>query len=230
MMKGSWSVPIGIVAAVWGLFMTVVLCLPQSSSTAVSSINYSPIALGGVLLYAGMYWHLSAKFWFKGMGIKSSASSAALFDGGDCSNGSIETSTNANYVNTGIAEEDEDIANAASECGGVEHTVVDFRNISRSSPCSKILHTTSHTTSNTNSVDLGRRTGTASAAAIRGHDIAPPLLAPLQSPIREPTVLSLRVPTSRQQGCCEIQMLLLLLINFVNNMMKVTTMMRMMMT
>jgi hypothetical protein len=46
--------------------MIIVLCLPQDAPITINNMNYSPIALGIVLLGALFSWVVSARFWFKG--------------------------------------------------------------------------------------------------------------------------------------------------------------------
>jgi hypothetical protein len=46
--------------------MIIVLCLPQDAPITINNMNYSPIALGIVLLGAFFSWVVSARFWFKG--------------------------------------------------------------------------------------------------------------------------------------------------------------------
>lgn len=46
--------------------MVVVLCLPNTYPITIANLNYSPVVLGIVLIYALTSWFLSAKVWFKG--------------------------------------------------------------------------------------------------------------------------------------------------------------------
>ena len=46
--------------------MVVILCLPQAYPPTIANINYSPIALGAVLVYALVVWWFSAQYWYKG--------------------------------------------------------------------------------------------------------------------------------------------------------------------
>lgn len=62
---GSWSHIVGAIAVLWGIFMIVVLCLPEESPVTAANLNYSPICLGAIILYAQISWHLSANKWFK---------------------------------------------------------------------------------------------------------------------------------------------------------------------
>lgn len=74
---GIWSVPIGVISVLWGAFMTILLCLPQSSPQTSQNINYSPIALGCVLTYAWGLWLASARHWFKGAAVNQDLIEAA---------------------------------------------------------------------------------------------------------------------------------------------------------
>jgi amino acid transporter len=63
---GAWSRPIGIVAVVWVAFITILFVLPPASPITPATFNYSIVAVGVVVLFAGGYWLLSARNWFKG--------------------------------------------------------------------------------------------------------------------------------------------------------------------
>ncbi|MEU0878412.1 amino acid permease [Lentzea sp. NPDC005914] len=63
---GKWSRPIGVVAVVWVVFITVLFMLPQASPVTAKTFNYTPIAVLVVLGFAGIWWLVSARKWFKG--------------------------------------------------------------------------------------------------------------------------------------------------------------------
>lgn len=63
---GKYSVPMGIISVTWASFMIITLCLPQDAPITINNMNYSPIALGIVLISAFFSWMVSAKYWFKG--------------------------------------------------------------------------------------------------------------------------------------------------------------------
>ena len=63
---GKYSVPMGRISSVWAVFMVIVLCLAQDSPVDINNMNYSPVALGIVLLGAYCSWMVSARFWFRG--------------------------------------------------------------------------------------------------------------------------------------------------------------------
>ncbi|MDQ1627244.1 MAG: hypothetical protein QOI54_988 [Actinomycetota bacterium] len=63
---GRWSRPIGWTAVTWVGFITVLFMLPQYYPVTRTTFNYAPIAVGVVLLFAGVWWLLSARRWFTG--------------------------------------------------------------------------------------------------------------------------------------------------------------------
>jgi len=63
---GRWSRPIGIVAVVWVVFITILFMLPQASPVTAKNFNYTPIAVLVVLGFAGIWWLVSARKWFTG--------------------------------------------------------------------------------------------------------------------------------------------------------------------
>ncbi|MEO6090572.1 MAG: amino acid permease [Umezawaea sp.] len=63
---GRWSKPIGVVAVIWVVFITVLFMLPQASPVTAKTFNYTPIAVLVVLGFAGIWWLVSARKWFTG--------------------------------------------------------------------------------------------------------------------------------------------------------------------
>ncbi|HEY3004398.1 MAG TPA: amino acid permease, partial [Kribbellaceae bacterium] len=63
---GRWSRPIGTIAVVWVAFITVLFMLPQVSPVSRTTFNYTPVAVLAVIGFAGIYWLVSARHWFKG--------------------------------------------------------------------------------------------------------------------------------------------------------------------
>ena len=63
---GRHSLVVHTVAFLWGVLMIIVLCLPSVYPVAISNLNYSPLALGAILIYALTSWHMGAKRWFRG--------------------------------------------------------------------------------------------------------------------------------------------------------------------
>jgi amino acid transporter len=61
---GRWSRPIGVLAVLWVVLITVLFMLPQSSPVTAKTFNYAPVAVLAVLLFAASWWLLSARRWF----------------------------------------------------------------------------------------------------------------------------------------------------------------------
>jgi len=64
---GRWAVPCGAIAVGWSFLMLVLVCLPQETPIDGSTLNYSPVMLGVMLVGAWAAWILSARKWFKGI-------------------------------------------------------------------------------------------------------------------------------------------------------------------
>lgn len=60
------SLFIGWIAVLWVITITVLFCLPVRYPVDVQSLNYTPVAVGGVFVLTISYWVLSARKWFKG--------------------------------------------------------------------------------------------------------------------------------------------------------------------
>jgi amino acid transporter len=68
---GKWSPLVGTIAVVWVVFICIMLMMPQYSPgglgiTFWNAFNFAPIAVLVVIGFAGIYWLLSARKWFKG--------------------------------------------------------------------------------------------------------------------------------------------------------------------
>ncbi len=70
---GRWYRPIGVIACLWVVFISVLFILPTvpggipwNSGFTWLDVNYAIIAVGGTLLLVGGWWVLSARKWFKG--------------------------------------------------------------------------------------------------------------------------------------------------------------------
>jgi amino acid permease (GABA permease) len=63
---GRWSAVIGWVGIVWVGIITVLFVLPTASPITWHNFNYTIVAVGVVLLYAGIFWLVSARKWFTG--------------------------------------------------------------------------------------------------------------------------------------------------------------------
>ncbi|KAF9909379.1 hypothetical protein EC991_008764 [Linnemannia zychae] len=64
---GGWSKPIGWVACIWTAFIFIIFNLPQSWPVVdMEFFNYTPAAVGFLLVFTTASWFLSARHWFKG--------------------------------------------------------------------------------------------------------------------------------------------------------------------
>ncbi|MGO8959266.1 MAG: amino acid permease [Streptosporangiaceae bacterium] len=69
--RGPWhlgrrSYVIGWIAVTWVVFITILFMLPQFGPIGWKTFNYAPIAVVAVIGFAGIYWLVSARKWFKG--------------------------------------------------------------------------------------------------------------------------------------------------------------------
>jgi len=63
---GRASRPVALIAVLWILFITVIFCLPELNPVNSQTLNYTPVAVGIVALWAFGSWFLWAKRWFTG--------------------------------------------------------------------------------------------------------------------------------------------------------------------
>ncbi len=63
---GAWSKPIGWIAVIWVVIISVLFMLPTSTPITLQGFNYAPVTVLGVLLIVTIWWLVSARFWFKG--------------------------------------------------------------------------------------------------------------------------------------------------------------------
>lgn len=61
---GRWSRPVGVIAVLWVVVITVLFMLPQVSPVSLETFNYAPVAVGVVLVFSGTWWLVSARKWF----------------------------------------------------------------------------------------------------------------------------------------------------------------------
>jgi amino acid permease (GABA permease) len=63
---GRWSPVIGWMGVIWVGIIAVLFVLPTASPITWHNFNYTIVAVGAVVLYAGVFWLVSARKWFKG--------------------------------------------------------------------------------------------------------------------------------------------------------------------
>jgi amino acid transporter len=83
--KGPWNLGnkgglIGTIATIWVVFIAILFLLPQVSPIRADTFNYAPIAVIVVLLFAGGWYQLSAKNWFKGPKVQGTAAELAAIE------------------------------------------------------------------------------------------------------------------------------------------------------
>ncbi|MBE3033028.1 MAG: amino acid permease [Actinobacteria bacterium] len=75
---GRYGPVVGWIAIIWVIFIVIVLMLPQfSPGTTLTTINFAPVAVLVVLGFAGLWYAVSARKWFKGPKIQGSAEELA---------------------------------------------------------------------------------------------------------------------------------------------------------
>jgi amino acid transporter len=77
---GARSRLVGTVATIWVVFIAVLFMLPQATPIRVDTFNYAPLAVAVVLLFAGGWWILSARNWFKGPKVQGSTEELAAIE------------------------------------------------------------------------------------------------------------------------------------------------------
>jgi amino acid permease (GABA permease) len=63
---GRWSYVVGWTAVAWVVFIFFLFMLPAAGPINLTTFNYASIAVAVVIGYAGIYWLVSARKWFKG--------------------------------------------------------------------------------------------------------------------------------------------------------------------
>ena len=78
---GRWSTLVGVIATVWVGFITILFMLPAAFPPNLqTNFNYAPVAVLVVLLFAGGWWFLGARKWFKGPRVQGSAEELAAIE------------------------------------------------------------------------------------------------------------------------------------------------------
>ncbi len=71
---------IGWISIVWVVFICIIFLLPTYAPVTAKTFNYTPIAVGAVIGFAGIYWAVSARKWFKGPKVQGSAEELAAIE------------------------------------------------------------------------------------------------------------------------------------------------------
>jgi len=77
----QWRYLVGWIAVIWIVFISILFVLPQAApGNNLATFNFAPVAVLAVLIYAGGYWFLSARNWFKGPKVQGSADELAKIE------------------------------------------------------------------------------------------------------------------------------------------------------
>jgi len=90
---GAWSRPIGWIAVIWVVFISVLFMLPAATPITASNFNYTPVVVLGVIALVTIWWLVSARHWFKG----------PIVQGSEAELGAIERSVGETVVVEGAA-------------------------------------------------------------------------------------------------------------------------------
>lgn len=77
---GKWGPVFGWIAIVWVVFICILFMLPQFSPVTRTTFNYTPVAVIAVLGFAGIWYAVSARKWFKGPKIQGTAEELAAIE------------------------------------------------------------------------------------------------------------------------------------------------------
>jgi uncharacterized BrkB/YihY/UPF0761 family membrane protein len=77
---GRWSRPVGTVAVIWVIFITILFMLPTVNPITLSNFNYTIVAVVAVLGFAAIYWAVSARKWFTGPRVQGTAEELAAIE------------------------------------------------------------------------------------------------------------------------------------------------------
>src|ERR1700674_3569678 len=78
---GQWSGIVGWIAVIWIVLISILFVLPQAApGNTLATFNFAPVAVLAVIVYAGGYWFLSAKNWFKGPKVQGSTDELAKIE------------------------------------------------------------------------------------------------------------------------------------------------------
>lgn len=63
---GRYGVIVGWVAVLWVVTISILFSLPVSYPITIETLNYTPAAVGCLLILVISYWVVSGRHWFKG--------------------------------------------------------------------------------------------------------------------------------------------------------------------
>jgi hypothetical protein len=71
---------VGWIAVAWVVFIAVLFMLPQYAPITIDTFNYAPVAVLVVIGFAGVWWMVSARKWFKGPKVQGTAEELAAIE------------------------------------------------------------------------------------------------------------------------------------------------------
>jgi archaellum biogenesis protein FlaJ (TadC family) len=77
---GKWGPLFGWVAIVWVVIICILFMLPATSPINADDFNYTPFAVVAVIGFAGIWYAVSARKWFKGPKVQGSAEELAAIE------------------------------------------------------------------------------------------------------------------------------------------------------
>lgn len=63
---GRYGVVVGWIAVLWVATISVLFSLPVAYPVTSETLNYTPVAVGGLLVITVSWWIVSARHWFTG--------------------------------------------------------------------------------------------------------------------------------------------------------------------
>ena len=63
---GRYGIFVGWVAVLWVITISILFSLPVAYPVTGETLNYTPVAVGGLLILTVSSWILRARHWFKG--------------------------------------------------------------------------------------------------------------------------------------------------------------------
>jgi amino acid transporter len=63
---GRYGFVVGWIAVIWVATISILFSLPVSYPITIETLNYTPVALGCLIILILSYWILSGRHWFKG--------------------------------------------------------------------------------------------------------------------------------------------------------------------
>ena len=63
---GRYGVIVGWVAVFWVVFISILFSLPVSYPITIETLNYTPVAVGCLLILVVSYWLIGGRRWFRG--------------------------------------------------------------------------------------------------------------------------------------------------------------------